>query len=30
MPVSWIAKSDASEIRLAHPHNREGIADAYC
>ncbi len=27
MPNSWIAKSDATEIRLAHPHNRAGMAD---
>ena len=26
MPVSWITKSDASEIRLAHPHNRSGMS----
>lgn len=26
MPASWITKSDASEIRLAHPHNRVGMA----
>ena len=25
MPSSWITKSDASEIRLAHPHNRDGM-----
>ena len=27
MPSSWITKSDANEIRLAHPHNRSGMAD---
>ncbi len=27
MPVSWITKSDGTEIRLAHPHNRSGMAD---
>ncbi len=27
MPSSWITKSDATEIRLAHPHNRAGMAD---
>ncbi len=27
MPSSWITKSDASEIRLAHPVNRAGMAD---
>ncbi len=27
MPNSWITKSDATEIRLAHPHNRAGMAD---
>ena len=27
MPSSWITKSDTSEIHLAHPHNREGMAD---
>ena len=26
MPNSWITKSDATEIRLAHPHNRAGMA----
>ncbi len=26
MPSSWITKSDATEIRLAHPHNRVGMA----
>ena len=25
MPVSWIAKSDAGEIRLRHPVNRAGM-----
>ncbi len=28
MPSSWITKSDATEIRLAHPHNRAGMADS--
>ena len=28
MPSSWITKSDTSEIRLAHPHNRGGMADS--
>ncbi|KKM98374.1 hypothetical protein LCGC14_1158670 [marine sediment metagenome] len=27
MPSSWITKSDGAEIRLAHPHNRAGMAD---
>jgi hypothetical protein len=27
MPSSWITKSDVSEIRLAHPVNRSGMAD---
>jgi hypothetical protein len=27
MPNSWITKSDSNEIRLAHPHNRDGMAD---
>ncbi len=27
MPSSWITKSDATEIRLAHPENRAGMAD---
>ncbi len=27
MPNSWIIKSDTNEIRLAHPHNRAGMAD---
>ena len=27
MPNSWITKSDATEICLAHPHNRAGMAD---
>ena len=27
MPTSWIAKSTATEIRLAHPHNRSDMAD---
>ncbi len=26
MPASWITKSDAAEIRLAHPANRSGMA----
>ena len=26
MPISWITKSDGTEIRLAHPHNRAGMA----
>lgn len=26
MPASWIVKSDAAEIRLAHPVNRSGMA----
>jgi hypothetical protein len=26
MPSSWITKSDANEIRLAHPVNRTGMA----
>ncbi len=26
MPSSWISKSDGAEIRLAHPHNRAGMA----
>lgn len=26
MPNSWITKSDATEIRLAHPVNRAGMA----
>ncbi len=26
MPSSWITKSDATEIRLAHPVNRAGMA----
>lgn len=26
MPASWFTKSDATEIRLAHPHNRAGMA----
>ncbi len=26
MPNSWITKSDGAEIRLAHPHNRDGMA----
>ena len=26
MPSSWITKSDANEIRLAHPVNRAGMA----
>lgn len=26
MPASWITKSDGSEIRLAHPVNRAGMA----
>ena len=26
MPSSWITKSDATEIRLAHPVNRTGMA----
>ncbi len=28
MPASWITKSDASEIRLAHPVNRSKLATA--
>ncbi len=28
MPSSWITKSDATEIRLAHPHNRSGMLDS--
>lgn len=27
MPSSWVTKSDTTEIRLAHPHNRAGMAD---
>jgi hypothetical protein len=27
MPNSWITKSDTTEIRLAHPHNRAGMVD---
>ena len=27
MPSSWITKSDTTEIRLAHPHNRAGMLD---
>ena len=27
MPLSWIAKSDGNEIRLAHPVNRAGLTD---
>ncbi len=27
MPSSWITKSDTTEIRLAHPVNRAGMAD---
>ena len=26
MPASWITKSDANEVRLAHPVNRAGMA----
>ena len=27
MPNSWVTKSDGTEIRLAHPTNRAGMAD---